>query len=262
MPIPPPNPESMCLVTGASSGIGMELARGLARRGHRLGLVARRVDGLEILATELRNEHGVEVHVYGCDLADQAQRTALIEKIESTGCAVEVLVNNAGFGWVGRFDSADYARQHQLIQVNAEAPVHLCAHFIPGMVARGRGGVLNLSSIAGFAPLPGMTTYSAAKAFILTFTNALHAELRGTGVAATVMAPGAVRTGFAEASEGTQIAARIPRFAWTDVRNVAEQGLRGLEHGRRTVVPGLLYQITSHITHHMPRGLLPRMNGF
>jgi uncharacterized protein len=262
MALPPPDPDSIALVTGASSGIGVELARGLARRGHSLGLVARRVDSLERLAAQLRDEHGVTVEVFGCDLGDAAQRTTMIEKIDGTGRAVEILVNNAGFGWVGRFEKGAVDHQLQLMRVNAEAPVHLCAHFVPAMVERGRGAVLNLSSIAGFAPLPGMTTYSGAKAHIITFTQALHAELRGTGVTATVMAPGAVKTEFATTSEGQEIDDKIPDFAHTDAKVVAEAGIKGMERGQRMVVPGVLYKIASRASHHAPRGALLRLSSF
>jgi short-subunit dehydrogenase len=260
--LPPPAPNSIALVTGASSGIGVELARGLARRGHSVALVARRTDALERLAAQLRTEHDVRALVYGCDLGDVDERTTLLEKIDASGFAVEILVNNAGFGWVGRFEDGEVDHQLQLVRVNAEAPVHLCAHFIPPMVERGRGGVLNLASIAGFAPLPGMTTYSAAKAFIISFTQALRAELRGTGVTATVLAPGGVKTEFGPTAGGQDIENRIPDFAYTDVTTVAEAGINGLERGKRMVVPGALYKLGSRISHHAPRGPLLRVASF
>lgn len=258
MALPAPDPGSICAVTGASSGIGIELARGMARRGHRLALVARRTEPMEVLAAELRAEHGVEVEVMGCDLADEAARTALIEKLDATG-RVEVLLNNAGYGWLGRFESSTPAEQLRLIRVNAEAPLHLCSHWVPPMVARRRGAVLNLSSIAGFAPLPGMTTYAASKAFILTFTEALHAEIRGSGVTATVMAPGAVKTEFSPVAGGGALADRFPGFVWTDTRAVAEAGLQALEKGRRRVVPGPIYRIGAAVSRHAPHGPVLRL---
>jgi short-subunit dehydrogenase len=258
MALPQPQPGSIAVVTGASSGIGVEFARSLARRGYSLALVARRTAPMEQLATELREDCGVTVHVLGCDLADEAERTALIEKLDTIG-TVEVLINNAGYGWLGRFETSTPTEQMQLVRVNAEAPVHLCSHFVPAMVERGRGAVLNLSSIAGFAPLPGMTTYAAAKAFVLAFTEALHAEVRGTGVTVSVLAPGAVKTEFSPTAGGAHLADKFPSFVWTDTAAVAEAGIAALEKGKRRVVPGPMYKATATFSRHAPHGPVLRL---
>jgi hypothetical protein len=246
------------VVTGASSGIGIELARGFARRGHRLALVARRTEPMDALAVELRAQHGIDVSVIGCDLAEESQRATLIDRLDATG-QVEILVNNAGYGWLGRFENSTPAEQLRLVKVNAEAPVHLCAHWVPGMVKRGQGAVLNLSSIAGYSPLPGMTTYAAAKAFVLAFTEALHAEVRGSGVTAAVLAPGAVKTEFSPVAGGSYLADRFPGFVWTDATTVAEAGIRALERGRRHVVPGALYRVGAAVSRHAPHAPLLRL---
>lgn len=259
MALPPPGRGSICLITGASSGIGVEFAHGFARRGYGLGLVARRTSPMEALAAELRDRHHVDADVFGCDLAVEAERTQLIEKVDAGGRAVDILVNNAGIGWLGRFEASAVEQQLRLVRVNAEAPVHLCAHYVPQMVDRGRGAVLNLSSIAGFSPLPSMTTYAAAKAFVLSFTEALHAELRHTGVTATVLAPGAVNTEFSPTAGGAHLAERFPGFVWTDTRQVAEQGIDGLDRGKRLVVPGPLYKVAAQLSRHAPRGPLVRL---
>jgi uncharacterized protein len=235
--LPPPHEGSTALVTGASSGIGAELARGLAGRGHGVTLVARRADRLERLAAELRDTHGVRAEAIAADLSDAAARDRLAGEVERRGLAVEVLVNNAGFGIYKPFAASDRERELQQVRLLVEAVVDLDARYLPGMLERGRGAILNMSPAAGFQPLPGNGTYSAAKSFVLYHTETLHEELRGTGVTATAVCPGPVETGFQESSEPL-FGDRMPKLVWRDAKSVAEESLHALERGKRSVVPG------------------------
>jgi uncharacterized protein len=257
MALPPPAPGSTCLVTGASSGIGADLARSLARRGHGAVLVARRSERLEELAEELREEHGVRAETISCDLADPAARDRLGGQIDDLGLTVEVLVNNAGFGSGGLFQTLDHARELEMVRLNVEAVVALCARYVPAMVDRGQGAVLNVASIAAYQPLPYQATYSATKAFVLTFSEALSADLHGTGVQVTALCPGPVPTEFGQNAgiddgewEG------IPGFVLTSPEHNAAAAVSGMEKGRRVVVPGPLNQVTSVAGHFTPRSVL------
>ena len=232
MALPEPDPHSTCLVTGASSGIGADVARSLARRGHGLTLAARREERLGELAAELRDAHGVRVDTIECDLSDEADRARMLERLAELAVNVEVLVNNAGFGTGGRFERLDPERELEMVRVNVEAPVALCARFVPDMVRRGRGAILNVASTAAFQPLPRQATYAATKAFVLSFTEGLHAG---------------------------DDAAGLPSVFWADAPAVAEEGVRGLEHGKRVVVPGLLNRGGAIAGHHTPRSLLLRV---
>jgi short-subunit dehydrogenase len=235
--LPPPAPDSTALVTGASSGIGRELARELAARGHGVTLVARRAERLDQLAAELRERHGVRAETVAADLAQEAERDRVAAEIESRGLTVEVLANNAGFGIYVPFPVSDRARELQQVRLLVEAVVDFDARYVPGMVERGRGAVINMSSTAGFQPLPGNDTYSAAKAFVLVHTEALHDELRGTGVTATAVSPGPVATEFQETSDPA-FADKLPKLVWRDPERVARDALRAVERGRRSVIPG------------------------
>jgi short-subunit dehydrogenase len=237
MSLPPPNDSSTALVTGASSGIGSELARALAERGHGVTLTARRADRLEKLASELSERHGVRAESIPADLADASDRDRLASEIETRGLSVEVLVNNAGFGIYVPFADSDRQRELQQVRLLVEAVVDLDARYVPGMVARGRGAVLNMASTAGFQPLPGNGTYAASKSFVLFHSESLHAEVAGHGVTVTAVCPGPVETEFFEVSKPL-FGRRMPRFLWTDAKRVAEDSLDALEAGQRTLVPG------------------------
>ncbi len=237
MALPPPDAGSTALVSGASSGIGVALARGLAARGHAITLVARRAERLEQIAGELRDHHGVRVEVVPADLSDQAERDRLAAELERRGLAVDVLVNNAGFGIYRPFPDSDRGRELEQVRLLVEAVVDLDARYVPPMVERGRGAVLNVSSTAGFQPLPGNGTYAAGKAFVLYHSEALHEEVRESGVTVTALCPGPVETEFQEVSEPL-FDERIPKALWCRPEEVAEDALRGLERGRRTVIPG------------------------
>jgi len=254
MALPPPSPEMTCVVTGASSGIGAECARELTRRGYGVTLVARREDRLRELAGELG--HGADV--YPCDVTDPAARQALADALAQRGVGVGILVNNAGFSTSGPFARSDRRRELDMIRTNVEAVVDFCALFLPAMVDRGSGGILNLASTAGFQPLPMQAGYAATKAFVLSFTESLHAELRGSGVAVTALSPGPVKTEFIEVAN-LQNAESLPDMFWDRPDEVAKAGIRGLERGKRVVIPGGLNRAGAIGGQHAPRGLLLRV---
>jgi short-subunit dehydrogenase len=256
MALPEPEANSTALVTGASSGIGAEIARGLARRGHGVTLAARREDRLRDLAEEIAAEHGVRAETISCDVSDAADRRRMKAEIDDRGLTVEVLVNNAGYGSGGKFVELDGDKEAAMIATNVEAVVALSHAFIPEMVERGRGAVLNLASLIAFQPVPFQATYGASKAAVLSFTEAVHEELRGTGVTVTAVCPGPVRTEFGEAGGFGGADDKIPGFAWLDARKVAEDAIHGLEKGERVVVPGAINQLAAYGGHYMPRGLL------
>ena len=244
MSLPKPSSSSAALVTGASSGIGAEIARELAKLGHGVILVARRKERLDELAGELHSQHGVRAEALGCDLSKPASRDRLPARVESLGLDVEILINNAGFATGGPFADADAARELEQVRVLVEAPVALTAAFLPAMVKRHRGAILNVASTAGMQPLPYSAGYSAAKAYVLTFSEAVHQEVLGRGVTVTAIAPGPVETEFWDQA-GWQVAGgrsfekAFPAAAKPSARDVARAGIAGLQSGRRVVVPGL-----------------------
>jgi short-subunit dehydrogenase len=253
MSLPSPVPSTEVIVTGASSGIGTELARRLAGRGHHLAIVARRRDRLDLLAEELRALNGVKITVHARDLGDAAQRQALIEEIEAAGRQVVGLCNCAGFGTSGRFTSLPLDRELEQVEVNAVAVVQLSHVFGGQMVRHGAGAILNVASIAAFQPLPGLATYSATKAFVQTFSEALSEELRGTGVSCTVLCPGPVATEWADVA-GAQAVMFGP--ARVSPKAVAAAGVEGMEQGKRSVVPGLIPKAMAAGGRFAPRTIL------
>lgn len=245
-------------MTGASSGIGVEIAAELAKRGHALTLVARREDLLHEVAGRLRDAHGVRVEVIAADLADADSRAALVDEVAARGEIVDVLVNNAGFSTTGAVAVSDPAAEVRLVRVDVEAVVDLCSRVVPGMVERGTGAVLNVASVGAFQPLPGQASYAAAKAFVLSYTDSLHAELKGTGVTATSLCPGPVETGFGEAAGFTEgeTDGALPKFMWETAEDVAAAALAGMEKGRRVVIPGAANAIGAYAGRVAPKSLL------
>ena len=244
MSLPDPTPDTAALVTGASSGIGAAIARELAARGHTLVLVARRKDKLDELAEELTTDHGVRAEAVGCDLAKPASRQRLPARVTALGLEVSILVNNAGFATGGPFAESDPERELQQVRVLVEAVVALTSAFLPGMVRHGCGAVLNVASTAGMQPMPYSAGYSAAKAYVLAFSEALHHEVRGAGVTVTALAPGPVSTDFWdvagwEVGSGQSFENAVPKPAWVTAEQAARAGVKGLRDGRRVVVPGL-----------------------
>ena len=244
MSLPEPNSSSAALVTGASGGIGGEVAKLLAARGFAVVLVARREDRLLALAGELRDKHDVQVETIAADLSQPTPRGHIAERIAEMGLEVEILVNNAGFATGGEpFHEADPEREIEQVRVDVEAVVALTSAFLPAMVKRGRGAILNVASTAGMQPLPYSAGYSAAKAYVLTFSEAIHQEVRGHGVTVTALAPGPVDTEFWEiagweTATGRSFERSVPG-AMISPQQAARAGVDGLERGERVVVPGL-----------------------
>ena len=237
MALPDPEPHATALITGASSGIGEAFARELAARGHSVTLVARRADRLERLADELRAEHGVRVEVIPTDVGNPQEREDLVEEVENRGLAVNLLVNNAGFGIYAPFVEVGLAREFEQVELLVGAVMDLTGRLLPGMLARGRGAIVNVSSTAAFQALPGNGTYAAGKAWVLLHSEALHEEVKGRGVTVTAVCPGPVRSGFQDASQPL-FADRLPKFVWRNPDRVARDGLRAVERGKRSVIPG------------------------
>jgi short-subunit dehydrogenase len=258
MGIPAPSPDRTCIVTGASSGIGVELARNLAARGLGVTLVARREDKLRALADELGAKHGVRAEVIAADLSDEASRNGLVTELDRQGLAVDVLVNNAGFSTTGPVHASDPAREVAMLRTDVEAVAHLCSLFVPGMVARGQGAVLNVASTAAFQPLPGQAGYGASKAFVLSYSQAMHAELKRTGVTVTCLCPGPVDTGFGEAAGFSKEEAEssLPRIMWVSAEDVATAAINALAKGRAVVIPGLSNRMLANVALHTPRRML------
>ena len=255
MALPPPAPDSTCLVIGASSGIGSAIARELASRGLGVTLVARREDRLQELADEISAQHAVRAEIVAASVADHDGRAELATEIEGRGLTVEVLVNNAGYGSGGRFQDLDPDNEEAMVRLNVEVLVGFCGLYAPKMVARGRGAILNVGSTAGFQPLPRQATYAGTKAFVNSFTEALHTDLTGTGVTATVLCPGPTESEFASAGEMGSFD-DLPSFLVDDARDVARAAVNGLDKGKRSVVPGPHNMVTALGGRLVPRSLL------
>jgi len=263
MALPPPSYGSTVLVTGASSGIGADLARQLAERGYNVTLSARRRERLEELADELREAHDVHVDVETCDLGDATARRKLTGKLRAGEREVVGVCNNAGFGSVGRFLELDLERETDVVRLNIEAVHELTGAFLPRMVEQGSGAILNVASTAAFQPLPGFATYAASKAFVHSFSEAVHSELSGTGVSVTSLCPGFTKTEFEEAAGAEEEASKFPDFTWMESEDVARQGIEGMLAGRRTVVPGVVNKVLSTSGRYTPRTvLLPLIGRF
>ena len=258
MALPPPAPDATGIVTGASSGIGTEIARELARRGHGVTLVARREERLRALAAELAAEHGIRAEVHAADLTDQAAREGIVAELERRGLHASVLVNNAGLSTTGPVHRSDPSAELAMIRTDVESVVHLCSLFLPRMVDRGEGAVLNVASTAAFQPLPGQAAYGASKAFVLSYGHAVRTELRGTGVTLTTLCPGPVETEFAATAgfDEAEALGSLPRFMWEDAASVAKVGVDGLAHGRAVAIPGLANRVGATFGWFVPRSLL------
>jgi short-subunit dehydrogenase len=249
-------------VTGASSGIGSDIARELVKRGHGVTLAARREDRLRTLADELAAS-GVRVEVIACDVTDADARARMIAQIADRGLTVEVLVNNAGYGSGGLFQELDGDSEVAMVKTNCEAVLAFCAEYVPQMVERGRGAILNVGSTAGEQPLPRQATYSATKAFVNTFSDALYADLSGTGVCVTSLRPGPVRTEFGEVAGVEESLFAAPDFAIKSSPEVGAAAVEAMEKGKRSVGPGAVATASTIGGRLMPRSvLLPVMRRF
>jgi hypothetical protein len=242
------------LVTGASSGIGEAIARELAARGHGVTLVARREERLRALADDLERLHGIRAEVATANLEDMAQVEALPGEVAERGLDVEILVNNAGFTTVGDVHENPEA-QLGMVRVNCEALVALTSAWLPGMVERGRGTVIQVASTASFQPIPVQAVYAATKAFVLSFSEAVSAELKGTGVTMTALCPGPVATEFLEAG-GFKNESPGPSFIWSTPADVAKAAIEGADKGKRVVIPGVGNRATAFFGQHGPHWVL------
>jgi uncharacterized protein len=244
----------VALITGASAGLGAEFARQLSKRGLKLVLAARRKDRLEALAGELGNARAVEI-----DLGEAGSADRLLAGIEGAGEHVDLLVNNAGFGLKGRFAELDAARQRQMIDLNIGALTDLCRAIAPGMIERKGGAILNVASTAAFQPGPGMAVYFATKAYVLSFSEALHEELRPRGIKVSALCPGPTRTEFG-AVAGFGEKGAFDRYS-ADAASVVRAGLEGLDKNRAVAVPGLLNKVGAASTRFVSRRLVRKIAG-
>lgn len=256
MPLPTPSPTTTAIVTGASSGIGADLARELVARGHGVTLVARREERLRDLAAEVGDS--VRVEVIACDVADPDARARLFDEVQRRGLTVDVLVNNAGIGTVGPVSESTVDAEIRQARVNVEAVIDLTTRAVKQMVPRGRGAILNVGSTAAFQPFPGQSGYAGTKAFVRTYTDGLRGELAGTGVTVTTLHPGPVRTEFLDAAgfDEREFANAFPKFMWMPSRAVAKAGIDALAADRASVVPGIQNAIPARIFEFLPRRLL------
>jgi uncharacterized protein len=238
--------KKVALVTGASAGLGVEFARQLSKRGHRLVLAARRKERLDELAKELGNARAVAI-----DLSKKDAAAKLMADVEANGEQIDLLVNNAGFGLIGRFAELDAKRQRQMIDLNVGTLTDLCRAVAPQMIKRKSGAILNVASIAAFQPGPKMVVYFATKAFVLSLSEALHEELKPHGIKVSCLCPGPTRTEFGDVA-GFRGSGLFERLAMT-AADVVEIGLAGLDRNRAVVVPGWVNKVVSTSTRFTPR---------
>ncbi len=248
------------LITGASSGIGLELARSFARTGYNLVLVARSREILDKLAREFTGQTGVGARVIGTDLSKPSAPMEIYEELQRQGVVVDVLVNCAGFGASGLFSEIEAQRQLDMIQVNVVALTELSRLFLKDMVARRSGKILNVSSTAGFEPGPLMAVYYATKAYVLSFSEALAEEVRGSGVTVSVLCPGPTRTGFQDKSGLKESRLfRNPLMGTLDAATVAKAGYMGLMKKATVIIPGAGNRFLIFGIRFVPRKLLTRV---
>jgi uncharacterized protein len=246
--------KKVALVTGASAGLGVEFARQLSKRGHSVVLAARRKERLEELAKELGNARAVAI-----DLSKSNAAAKLMADLEANGEEVDLLVNNAGFGLIGRFAKAESKRLRQMIDLNVGTLTDLCRTVAPAMMKRKTGGIINVASTAAFQPGPNMAVYFATKAFVLSFTEALHEELKPHGIRVTCLCPGPTRTEFGDVAGfgGNGLFDRVAMNA----PEVVAAGLDGLEKNKAVVVPGLLNKVTANSGRFAPRSVVRKITG-
>ena len=240
------------LITGASSGIGLELARCFAADGCRLVLVARNTTALQSLACELQQTHKIEARVLTADLSLPETPKHIFEELRKAGVTVDVLVNNAGFGALGAFAELPLQRQLEMLQVNINALTELTGLFLSGMIQRGRGGILNVGSVAGFEPGPGMAIYHATKAYVLSFSEALAEELTGTNVTVTALCPGPTTTNFGNVANFLR-ERRLKKIPKMSAETVARCGHQVFRKGRVLAIPGFRNHFLIFLIRIMPR---------
>ena len=242
------------LITGASAGLGAEFARQCAKRGAPLALAARRRERMEALGTEL----GGEVHVFEADLAKPGAAASLIAALEAEGLSVDTLINNAGFGLGGPFADRPLGRLSEMIDLNVRALTELCHLVLPAMRARGRGAILNVASTAAFQPGPNMAVYYASKAYVLSFTEALHHELKGSGIHVSALCPGPTHSEFSDVADSHS--PTLERMKMPAAPVVAA-GLDGLDRNKAVVIPGLKNKIGAQASRFLTRAVMRRIIG-
>ena len=248
------------IITGASAGIGADLAREAAKRGWDVLLTARREDRLRQLSEELSRAHRVKAHVVSVDLSTPDGAAALLDAVSNRGYFVEGLINNAGFGQRGDVAVAGTARQLSMIDLNVRALTELTARVLPGMIERRHGRILNVASIAAFQPGPHMAVYYATKAYVLSFTEALHEEVRDMGIKVSALCPGPTTSEFFEAAGMTDMRV-LKSGVVASSRKVAADGIRGLEAGRAVNVSGAINSLTAAAVRFLPRFAARRIAG-
>lgn len=252
-------PET-ALITGASSGIGAELARCFAQNGSDVVLLARRADALESLARELEAAYPSTAHVLVSDLSEPGAASRIADRFDDAAISVDVLVNNAGFGARGRFADLDAQRQTDMIAVNVTALTDLSRRLLPGMLDRGRGGILNVASTAAFQPGPYMSVYYATKAYVLSFSEGLAEEVAGTGVTVSCLAPGPTDTAFADRADMRETML-FQLGATMEPATVAQVGYDGFRAGQPVVIPGAANQFMAFMTRFLPRSVARKIAG-
>jgi uncharacterized protein len=245
----------IALITGASVGIGEQFARQLSERGHDVVLVARDGARLEALAKEVEGRRGAKAEVVVADLTDPRQ----LETVEARARTVDLLVNNAGFTTFGAFHTLDVDTEVREINLNVIALVRLTHAAASAMVERGRGGILNVSSLASFQPGPFNATYAATKAFVTSFTEAVHEDLRGTGVSVTALCPGFTHTEFQ--ARANVPAGSVPGFMWQEAPEVARAGIEGVAKNRAVVIPGVANKVLGNFSSLTPHAITRRLSG-
>lgn len=255
MAFPAPHADGTCVVTGASSGIGEQIARRLAGDGYNLTLVDREAEPLEQVAGELRDKHSVEVRTFAADLRNPDSREAAISQAHEGGRQIEVLVNCAGLGAAGPFVESTAQRELELVDVNVKALVDLTWLVLPEMLDRDRGAILNVASGAGFQPMPRFAVYAASKAFVLTFTESLAADLMGTGVSATALCPGPTHTRFVDRAGLNSAESATPEIFWNSPDEVATCGVNAMKGGKRVAIPNPIFRLASVAGGKSPRAV-------
>lgn len=250
--------KELALITGASSGIGMELAKIMARKGHDLILVARRKEAMETLAVELRETHAISVTVFEKDLSRPAASQELYTDIKAADLEVSILVNNAGFGYKANFVDAPQQSSLDMLQLNITSLTDLTRLFLPDMIARKRGKLMHVGSTGSFSPIPTMSVYGATKAYVLSFNDALSEELRGTGVTTTVLCPGATITGFGKHADVET--SFMFRFTAMTADTVARQAYNAMMKGKRRIITGLFNKLMVLSIPFVPSGMLLKMS--
>lgn len=247
------------LITGASSGIGEAFAHAIAAEGLDLVLVARSEDKLRALAQQLTGAHSRRVEVVAADLTHEGAAEEVREATVKLGMPVDLLVNNAGFGTVGTFTRLDPARERDEVLLNCAAVVDLAHAFVPGMVERGRGGIINVASMAAFQPLPYMTVYAATKAFVLAFSRGLRGEVARKGVKVLAVCPGPVDTPFFEATGDERLRSTVPKATMVSAEFVVRESLKAYKAGRSVIVPGVANRLVAASAQLMPHDFLTAM---